>query len=81
MSCYSEADSHIRDKFKVVLDLSNYATKKELEHAAGIDTSGFKKDFVALKAEVDKLDIYKVANGPTSLDNLKTKVDDLGVGE
>ena len=28
MSYYTELDSHIRDKFKVVLDLSNYATKK-----------------------------------------------------
>ena len=39
MSYYPETDSHIRDKVKVVLDLSNYATKKELEHATGIDTS------------------------------------------
>ena len=39
MSCYPETDSHIRDKVKVVLGLSNYATKKELEHATGIDTS------------------------------------------
>ena len=38
MGCYSEPDSHIRDKVKEVLDLSNYATKKELEHATGIDT-------------------------------------------
>ena len=28
MSYYPEPDHHIRDKFKVVLDLSNYATKK-----------------------------------------------------
>ena len=28
MSYYPERDSHIRDKVKVVLDLSNYATKK-----------------------------------------------------
>ena len=28
MSCYPEPDSHIRDKVKVVLDLSNYDTKK-----------------------------------------------------
>ena len=42
-----------------MLDLSNYAIKKELEHAAGIDTSylAAKEDFVASKAEVDKLDI------------------------
>ena len=33
-----EPDSHIRDKIKVVLDLSNYANKKELKHATGIDT-------------------------------------------
>ena len=31
MSYYTEPDSHIRDKVKVDLDLSNYATKKELE--------------------------------------------------
>ena len=28
MSYYLEPDRHIRDKVKVVLDLSNYATKK-----------------------------------------------------
>ena len=38
MSYYPEPDSHIRNKVKVVLDLSNYVTKKELEHATGIDT-------------------------------------------
>ena len=27
MSYYPEPDSHIRDKLKIVLDLSNYATK------------------------------------------------------
>ena len=51
MLCYYlEPDSHIRDKVKVVLDLSNYATKKELDRATGIDTSDLavKKDFIAL---------------------------------
>ena len=33
MSYYPELDSHIRDKFKIVLDLSNYATKKQLLQA------------------------------------------------
>ena len=28
MSYYLEPDNHIRDKFKVVLDLTNYTTKK-----------------------------------------------------
>ena len=68
MSYYPEPDSHIRYKVKVVLDLSNYATKKELEHATRIDTSDLaaKKDFIALKAEVGKLDIIKLTNGPNS---------------
>ena len=38
MSYYPETDSYIRDKVKVVLDLPNYVTKKELDHATGIDT-------------------------------------------
>ena len=29
MSYYPQSDSYIRDKVKVVLDLSNYAAKKE----------------------------------------------------
>ena len=63
--------------------MSNYSTKKELEHATVIDTSDLaaKKNFIALKAEVDKLDINKLVNVPTGLNNLKTKVDDLDVGK
>ena len=83
MSYYSEPDSHIRSKVEAVLGLSSYATKKELEHAAGIDTSDLagKKDFIPLKAEVDKLDIKTMTNVPTSLNNLKTKIDDLDAGK
>ena len=81
MSYDPEPNSHIRDKVKVVLDLSNYATKKELEHTAGIDKSDLaaKRDFIALKA--DKLDINKLTNVPTSLNNLKAKVVYLDVGK
>ena len=63
--------------------MSNYAAKKELEHATAINTSDLsaKRDRIALKAEVDKLDINKLANVPTSFNNLKTKVDDLDVGK
>ena len=70
-----------RDKVKVVLDLSNYATKKE--HATDIDTSDLavKKYFIALKAEVGKLDINKLTNLSTSLNNLKPKVDHLDVSK
>ena len=61
--------------------MSNYATKKKLEHARGADTSDLaaQKDFIALKADVDKLEINKLTNVSTSLKNLKTKVDDLDV--
>ena len=83
MSYYPETDSHIRDKVKVELDLLNFVTKKELDHATAVDTSDLaaKKDFIALKAEVDKLGIAKLVNVPTALNNLKTKVDDLEVGK
>ena len=64
MSYYPELNGHIRDKVKVVLlGLTKYATKKELHHATGVDTSD--SDFIALKAEVDKLDIDKLVNVPT----------------
>ena len=40
-----------------------------------------KKDFIALKAKIDKQDINRIVNVSTSLNNLKAKVDDLGIGE
>ena len=81
MSYYPETGCHIRDKVKVLLDLSNYATKKELEHGSGVDTSNLaaKSDFIALKADIDKLGINELVMVPTSLNNLKTKIDDLHV--
>ena len=62
MSCYLEQDNHIRDKVKVVSDLSNHATKKELDHSIGVDTSDLAtyKDFIALKTKVDILDFNKL---------------------
>ena len=52
--------------------MSNYTTKKELERAAGVNTSDLaaKKYFIALKAEVYKLDIPKLASVSTSLNDL-----------
>ena len=71
MGYYLEADSHIRKKVKVVLGLPNYANKKELEHITVVDTSDLddKKDLIAFKAEVDKLDISKLVNVPNSFNN------------
>ena len=77
MSYHPEPESHVRDKDKVVLDLSNHGTKKESGHSTGVYSPDLaaKKDFIALKAEVVKLDINKVTNDSTSLNNLKIKVD------
>ena len=61
MSFYPEIDIRIRDKIKVILDLSNYDTKKELEHATYVGTWNLstKSDFIPLKSEVDKINIYE----------------------
>ena len=82
-SYYPEPYGHISVEVTVVLYLSNYSNKKALDHATDVDTSDLaaKKDFIALKAEVDKLDISKLVNVLTSLNNLKTKVDDTDVGK
>ena len=40
-----------------------------------------KKDFIALKAEADKLYINQLTYVPTSLNNLKTNVDYIEVGK
>ena len=71
MIFYSEPDGHIRDKVKVVIDLLNYATKKELDHATEFHTSGLaaKKYFIPLKAGIDKIDVNKLVNVPTTNTN------------
>ena len=82
MTYRPETDSHIRDKVKVVLALSNYDTKIRTCYRHWyilfilINTSDLavKKDFIALKVEVDKLEINKLTNVPTSLNNIKTKL-------
>ena len=45
---YLESESHMRDKVKIVLDLSNYATKKALEHATGVDSSDLAPEEILL---------------------------------
>ena len=52
----------------VKFDLSNYATKTDLKNVTHIVTSSFaiKANLANLKAEVDKLDINKLA--PVSVD-------------
>ena len=59
MNHYPEPESHIGDKVKVVLNF--------------IDILLDFLDFIALKTEVDNLNINKLVNVPISLNNSKTK--------
>ena len=78
---YPKPDSHISEKVKVVLYLSDYATKKQLKDGTLVDISNLaaKRDFIALKVDTDKLDINEFVNVSTCLSTLKAKVDDLNV--
>ena len=80
---FSKTESRIKskEKVKVELDLSNYATKTDSKNATGIDTSSFAKkvDLANLKSNVDELDIDKLKNLATNLSNLKSKVHQLDV--
>ena len=51
MSYFSEQHTHSKNKVKVGLDLSNYATKSDLDNTTGVDTSYFaeKADLTSLK--------------------------------
>ena len=67
---------------KLELDLSNYATKADLNTATCVDITKFAKKvcLANLKSNVDKLDIDKLKNVPANnLSNLKSKVDKLDV--
>ena len=58
------------------VDLSNYATKDDIENITQVDTSRFtlKTNLANLKTEVDKLDINKLAPVPTDLSKLNDVV-------
>ena len=59
-------------RVKFELDLSNYATKADLKDATSVDISKFAKKvgLASLKFNVGKLDIDKLKNVPTNLNNL-----------
>ena len=65
----------------VKVDLSNYATIKDIKNITHIDTSSFalKSNLANLKTEVDRLDIDKLKSLPSNLSKLKTKVDKLDI--
>ena len=52
---FLEPYDHNKNKIKVELDLSNYATKPDLKKATGFDTSQFGKnaDLAGIKSEIE----------------------------
>ena len=68
---------------KVELDLSNYATKADLENLTRFDTSEFgnRTDLANLRPDVAKLDSDKFKNIASNSRSLKGKVDNLDIGK
>ena len=72
MSKYFPPYNNSSKNIKVELDLSNYATKKDIKDITHIDASGFasKTNLAALKTEVDKIDTDKLKTVPDDLTKL-----------
>ena len=76
MSKYFLPCNNSSKNIKVELDLSNYATKKDIKDITQIDASGFasKTNLAALKTEVDKIDSDKLKTVPNDLAKLSNVV-------
>ena len=61
------------NNIKVELDLSNYATKKDINDITHVDVSAFasKTNLAALKTEVDKIDADELKTVPADLAKIK----------
>ena len=61
---------------KVSIDLSNYATKKDINDITHVDTSNFalKTNLAKLKTKIDKLHIDKLVPIPNDLSKLSNVV-------
>ena len=73
---YFPTPSSNKENIKVGIDLSNYATKKDINDITQKNTSNFalKTNLSSLKIEVDKLDIDKLATVPVDLSKLSNIV-------
>ena len=76
MSQYFRPYNNSSENIKVELDLSNYATKKDINDITHVDVSGFasKTNLAALKTEVDKIDADKLKAVPVDLAKLSNVV-------
>ena len=76
MSQYFPPYNNSGENIKVELDLSNYATKKDIKSITHVDTSSYalKTNLAALKTEVDKIDTDKLKTVPDDLAKLSNVV-------
>ena len=76
MSQYFPPYNDSSRNIKLELDLSNYATKKDINDITHVDVSGFasKTNLAALKSEVDKIDTDKLKTVPADLAKLSNVV-------
>ena len=76
MSQYVPPYNNSSENIKVELDLSNYATKKDIKDITHIDASGFvsKTNLAALKTKDDKIDTDKLKTVPDDLAKLSNVV-------
>ena len=76
MSKYFPPYKDSSGNIKVELDLSDYATKKDIKDITHIDASGFasRTNLAALKTEVDKIDTDKLKIVPSDLAKLSNVV-------
>ena len=72
MSKYFPPYNNSSKNIKVELDLSNYATKKDIKDITHIAARGFasKTNLAALKTEVDKIDTDELKTVPNDLAKL-----------
>ena len=72
--CFPKTYEPFGGDINVKVDLSNYASKTDIQNIFHIDTSSFalKLNLASLKSEVDKLDIDKVV--PVDLSKLSDVV-------
>ena len=72
MSQYFPPYNDSSENIKLELDLSNYATKKDINDITHVDVNGFasKTNLAVLKIEVDKIDTDKLKTVPADLAKL-----------
>ena len=76
MSQYFPKPSSHKENIKVEIDISNYATKKDINDITHVDTSNFalKTNLAHLKIKIDQLDIDRLVHIPNDLSKLSNVV-------